>query len=130
MAFFISITYDITYTVVVFLLISSCFEVSRLFYPETAAREYPVSLSFTLVVKPKETTNKIKANEVLAAANNLIGTDEPETMRNNLRAMMDCFFLYGAVDNKDSHNFTFKELDKLLRSLDELAENHLTELRP
>lgn len=70
----------------------------------------------------KGTINKIKANEVLAAANNLIGTDRPETMRNYLRAMMDCFCLNGEADNKDFHYCTFIELDRLLRSLDEMAE--------
>ena len=68
-----------------------------------------------------KTIKEVKASEVLAAANNLIGTEEPQNMRNNLREMMDCFFLNGEADNNDSYYCTFKELDRLLCKLDELA---------
>jgi hypothetical protein len=67
-----------------------------------------------------KTINEKKTNEVLAAVNNLLGVDEVQAMRNNLREMMDCYFLNDNSDHAGAYA-AFKGFDNLLADLEPLA---------
>lgn len=68
-----------------------------------------------------KTISEVKATGVLNVVNSVIGTETPATMQANLRDLMDCFFLNGETDNKETHYQTFKELDRLLGTFAQLA---------